>query len=166
MFYMGVLVPEGKVHSTWLSEHADFVSLFRRFLLWGGTRFSSLLGYPATHDDYMIYVEGVAGVRIIYTCLGFGLISAYTALLLGWPGRWQQRLISGAIGIVMIIVLNMMRLGGLAVLFVTGHYDLFDNVNHHDIFNGIVLFICFLLFVRHVRAADRANREVAPPSRE
>lgn len=161
--YAGLTIEGGELYSRFLAEHFDFITGFRDFLLWGGTWFTNLLGYPSSHDNYTIYVQGVAGVRIIYTCLGFSLMSAYTALLLAWPAGWRERVISLTVGTSIIILLNMIRLGGLAVLFVTGHYDLFENINHHDIFNGIVLVVCFVMFVIHVHYSDKHRlKDITP----
>jgi exosortase/archaeosortase family protein len=147
----GMTLPGGTFYSPFILEHFDFISTFRRFLLWGGAQFASLIGYPSGYSDYYLFVYGGARVRMVYSCLGFGLMSAYAALVLAWPAKWFYQLISLMIGWITIILLNMVRLGGLAVLYTTGNYGFFKYVNHHDLFNIIVLVTVFLMFVIHIK---------------
>src|SRR5882762_10983491 len=80
--YTGLITPGGRLNSIFLREHADFIGAFRRFLLWGGAQFAELIGYPSSFTDYTLFVRGGVGVRMIYSCLGFGLMSACAALVL------------------------------------------------------------------------------------
>ncbi len=142
--YTGFTIPGGTFYSPFLLEHADFVSPFRQFLLWGGAQFASLLGYPSGYTDYTMFVRGGSAVRMVYSCLGFNLMAAYAALVLAWPATWKYRAVSLVTGLVTIILLNMVRLGGLAVLYTNGHHSLFNYIDHHDLFNIIVIAIIFL----------------------
>jgi exosortase/archaeosortase family protein len=149
--YTGITVPGGKFYFPALFEYADVIGVFRRFLLWGGAQFASLIGYPSGYSDFTMYVHGQSGVRMVYSCMGFGLIAAFSALILAWPARLVNKLTSLVLGIVLIILLNMIRIGGLAVLFSKGYYEHFDFINHHDLFNIVVVVLIFLFFMWHVR---------------
>src|SRR6185369_4570776 len=67
--FEGLIVPGGRLYSPFLLQYFDFISPFRRFLLWGGARFASLLGYPSGYADYNLFVYGGSSVRMIYSCL-------------------------------------------------------------------------------------------------
>jgi len=158
----GLATPGGKLYSPFILEHLDFISVFRRFLLWGGAQFASLIGYPSGYTDYNLFVYGGSSVRMIYSCLGFSLMSAYAALILAWPAKWFRQAVSLVIGWVAIILLNMMRLGGLAVLYTTGNYGFFKYVNHHVLFNIIVLAAAILMFAIYIKySADKKIDSVA-----
>jgi exosortase/archaeosortase family protein len=152
--YTGLTIGGGRLYSRFLAEHLDFISLFRRFLLRGGALFASLIGYPSDYNDYILYVKDGSAVRMVYSCLGFGLMSAYAALVLAWPAKALHRIISLVLGTIIIIVLNMIRLGGLAVLYTTRHYGFFEYINHHDLFNIIVLVAVFIMFVIHLKYSE------------
>jgi exosortase/archaeosortase family protein len=130
--------------------------VFRRFLLWGGAQFAAVMGYPSDYTDFTMTVRGGSGVRMVYSCMGFGLIAAFAALVLAWPARLKNKLISLGVGIAIIIILNMIRIGGLAVLFSNGYYEHFDFINHHDLFNVVVVVLIFLFFAWHVRRGEKA----------
>jgi len=147
----GLTTMGGRLYSPFILEHLDFISSFRRFLLWGGAQFASLMGYPSGYTHYNLFVYGGSSVRMVYSCLGFSLMSAYAALILAWPAKWFYQALSLVMGLIAIILLNMMRLGGLAVLYTTGNYGLFKYVNHHDLFNIIVVVAAFLMFVIHIK---------------
>lgn len=149
--YTGLTVSGGKFFSPFFAEHADFIGAFRRFLLWGGVQFANLIGYPSGYTDYTMFIDGGLRVRMVYSCMGIGVMSAYVALILAWPARWWNRLISLCIGLAVIILINMVRIGALAILFSIGHHQLFRFINHHDVFNIVVVVMIFLLFVFHTQ---------------
>lgn len=153
--YTGLTVPGGRFYHPFFLEYADFIGAFRRFLLWGGAQLASLIGYPSGYSDYTMFIHGQSGVRMVYSCMGFGLMSAYAALILAWPAPWRNRIISLSAGLVCIILLNMIRIGGLAVLYSNGQHGLFSFINHHDVFNIVVIVIVFFFFVIHIQRATR-----------
>ncbi len=158
--YAGLTIEGGGLYSPFLAEHFDFISMFRRFLLWGGVQFASLIGYPSFHTDYFLLVRGGAGVQLVYSCLGLDLISAYVALVLAWPSKWIYKVVSSLLATATIILLNMVRLGGLAVLYTTGNYGFFEYINHHDLFNIIVLIVVFVMFVVHLKYTEGKNTKL------
>ena len=158
--YTGLTIPGG-LYSSFLDNHLDFISSFRSFLLWGGVQFASLIGYPADYIGLILYVRGGASVQLVYSCLGFGLMSAYMALVLAWPARWVYRAVSLLVGVAIIIILNMIRLGGLAVLYTTGNYGFFKYINHHDLFNIVVLLVVLILFILYVNYSHREEAKKA-----
>jgi len=155
--YTGLTIPGGRFYSPFLLEHADFISVFRRFLLWGGAQFASLIGYPADYTNYMLSIRNGASVRMVHSCMGFSLMSAYAALILAWSAKVLYRVASVVIGTIIIIVLNMIRLGGLAVLYTTGNYGFFKYINHHDLFNIIVLIAVLAMFIIHMNYTESKN---------
>jgi exosortase/archaeosortase family protein len=152
--FQGMTTMGGTLYSPFIFEHFDFIRSFRRFLLWGGAQFASLIGYPSGYNHYNLFVYGGSGVRMVYSCLGFSLMSAYAALILAWPSKWFHQAISLAAGLVIIILLNIVRLGGLAVLYSTGHNGFLKIIDHHTLFNIIVLIVAFLMFALHIKYAE------------
>lgn len=143
--YIGITSPGGRVYSPFLSEYLDLAGAFRRFLLWGGSLFAKMLGYPATYSDYRMHIEGGSGVKMVYSCMGYGIMSVYSALMLAWPASRNRMMLHLLGGLIMIIALNMIRIGGLAVLYTEGHHALFRFIDHHDVFN-IVVYTCILVY--------------------
>ncbi|MCC5927630.1 MAG: exosortase/archaeosortase family protein [Cyclobacteriaceae bacterium] len=143
--YIGITSPGGRVYSPFLSEHLDLAGGFRRFLLWGGSLFARMLGYPATYSDYHMHITGGSSVKMVYSCMGYGIMSVYSALILAWPSAWKRKILHLTGGLIMIILLNVIRIGGLAVVYTEGHYGFFRFIDHHDIFN-IVVYTCILIY--------------------
>jgi exosortase/archaeosortase family protein len=126
-------------------------------LLWGGSLFVSLLGYTSYYTEFYLVVPGGASVQLVYSCLGIDLIAAYVALVLAWPAK-QLKMVSVLLGTIIIIMLNMIRLGGLVVLYATKHDSLFQQINHHDLFNIIVLIVVLIMFAIHVKYVDHPRK--------
>jgi exosortase/archaeosortase family protein len=101
-------------------------------------------------------VPGGASVKLVYSCLGLDLIAAYVALVLAWPAK-QFKIVSVLLGTAIIITLNMIRLGVLVVLYATKHVRLFEYINHHDLFNIIMLVVVMVMFAMNVKYSDYKN---------
>jgi exosortase/archaeosortase family protein len=147
--YTGITVEGGNLYSPFLAEYFNVIALFRKFLLWGGSEFVYLMGYTSYYTEFFLVVPNGASVELVYSCLGLDLIGAYIALMCAWPAR-RFKLVSTLVGTAIIIVLNMVRLGGLVVLYATKHIGFFQYIDHHDLFNVFMLIIVLVMFAIHV----------------
>jgi exosortase/archaeosortase family protein len=149
--YTGVTIEGGKFYIPFLAEHVNLIGWFRTFLLWGGAQFTMLMGYSSFYSEYHLVVENGTSIHLVHSCLGLDLISAYLALVLAWPAQIAYKVVSSLLGVILIIVLNIIRLGGLGILFTRRSVGFFESVNHHDLFNIVVLLMVLAMFAVHVK---------------
>ena len=168
LFFQGLiaaLAPDGHLYWGWLHQNFDIVKGFRRFLMILSQYLVSLLGYQSSTSEYLLTIEGKS-VRLVYSCLGFGLTSALWALILAYPGRVISKIVACVLGFVMILTLNVLRIGGLAVLHATDRWSLFYHIDHHDFFNLVVVLFALMFFSIYLRlsrqskAIDQSNIHV------
>ena len=97
-------------------------------------------------------------------CLGISLMYVYSALVIAFPGSWKRKAAFVIFGCLGIQVLNILRFYGVAMLLAhdhSGNAYLAKNswmvVNHEDVFNYLVIFLIFLMFVFFARKLHRSD---------
>lgn len=124
----------------------------------------SLIGYNATLVfDKSIYHYGVFSLQIPggvqtfigFSCLGLGVSWVFATLIISGPGRKMMKTIYIFLGILIIFVLNVFRMGYLTwlgrdgTLFTNKTISVFGiwKLDHHDLFNIFIYIIILLLFI-------------------
>ena len=141
---IGLTSEEGSLYSPWVKNNFDIVAGFRQGLLAVSQKALESIGYETNRSGYDLRIADKSGIRLVYGCLGFELISGYTALVLAYPFAGWRTILFIALGIVLINVLNVVRIVALTILFSNGHTGDFNFLDHHDLFN-IAVVICLLV---------------------
>lgn len=144
--FTGLTVPHG-YYIPFLDQHLNYVRAFRNFLL----QSSAFLLRLAGHSTY-VYDQGIkmehGGVRLIYACLGFAILSFWWAMILAFPQTIKNKLLYFFGGTVIIITLNIIRITAVALVFNSDWGHAHRNVDHHLIFNIISYGILFYMLYR------------------
>ncbi|MCQ6957298.1 exosortase Y [Mucilaginibacter aquariorum] len=150
VFYLGVMSPEGKLYSVFLDEHLNFINWLRYVLIESSAVILNLLGYQTKTAADQMLVVGHNIVHIGYDCLGFGVMSFFTAFVIAYPGLLKTKLYFWGIGLLVIQMLNLSRFVILSIYWrPTKNVYMSD---HHTIFNiavYIVIAISLYFYTRH-----------------
>lgn len=93
----------------------------------------------------LLYVGNQMTVSVAGPCDGFALFLAFGWLLLAFPSpQWQSKIWFLPLGIIVISLLNMMRVGGLSL--VAMYLPEYVDLNHKYIFKILVYLAIFLLW--------------------
>ena len=87
-------------------------------------------------------ITGGSGIRLVYSCLGYGVMSFYSAFILAWPAKsFKKKWLPMFSGLLLIIFLNILRLALLPIIYT--EYPEAKNfpIDHHDIFNAVVYLV-------------------------
>jgi exosortase/archaeosortase family protein len=110
-------------------------------LIWGTSLICEVFNLRYLTNDTAIRIIGHGGIKIVYSCLGYGIISVLIAFSIAIPyQKIKQRLTYLFISIFLFSILNMIR------LFVVSYYARQAkkmNIDHHDVFN----WLCYLLIL-------------------
>jgi len=137
IFYFGVTAPGG-YYSAFLNDHLNYIRWLREGLLNISAQIINRLGFAAITDEYDLLVAGHGAIRLVYSCLGLGIISFFAAFVLSYPKRWKSKLIFLIAGILGIEILNIARFVLLALFWQRHGLIVLDQ---HAIFNMIVYVI-------------------------
>ena len=137
------------------SEYLNIVKWYRDLLLHGTRFFVEGLGYTTRiHDNFYIQINNWNQVVIVYSCLGFGVISFWTAFIISNTGNLKYKLFWLFGGIVALTFLNIIRIS----LLLISNYRSFANVipfDHHTMFNVLSYLLIFLLIWRYIKSQDK-----------
>ncbi|GAA4013974.1 archaeosortase/exosortase family protein [Hymenobacter fastidiosus] len=99
----------------------------------------------ASADPYMLLLNRQEVVHVGNPCNGLVLYALFTGFVLAFPGPVRRKLWFIPLGILAIYLLNIIRVGGLALNHLYYHESV--DFNHHYTFTFVVYGCIFLLWM-------------------
>jgi putative colanic acid biosynthesis acetyltransferase WcaF len=123
-----------------LHDHLNYIELWRSFNLQAASSILKILGHQVVISVTHLYVAPHGGFNLVYSCLGYGVMSSFTAFVISYPqthssGRLRFKGACLVGGLVIIQLLNILRLVSLAIFWNQRNSRYID---HHLLFNLIV----------------------------
>ncbi|HTB53368.1 MAG TPA: exosortase/archaeosortase family protein [Ferruginibacter sp.] len=147
---IGLAAPGG-YYSPFIHNYLDYVSWLRTALLYCSKVVLTIFGYNVFIDGaYIIRIHEGAAVRLVYSCIGFGVMSFWTAFIFANKVRWQKKTKWIIAGLAMIFLINVARIS-LLLVAVNENWPNVWNLNNHTLFNiaaYILIFTMIYLFDR------------------
>ena len=129
---IGVSAPGGKYYSEVVSRYADYPAWLRTGLLHTSAFVLRMAGHePKVEAPYKVRISNGRGVKLVYSCLGIGLLSFWMA------------------GIFLVNVGRLVML----VLSANGYWTWKTDTDHHTLFN----IACYLLILSMMLLFDRTE---------
>jgi len=136
IFYMGITAP-GNYYSPFLDEHLNYISGFRNILISISAWVLRLFDYQVYTSDTTLHALNAGGINVVYTCLGFGVMSFFVAFVIAWPEKSvKSKLLFIPAGLLLIQILNIARFILITLFWRTSPYR--SIVDHHTLFNLIL----------------------------
>ncbi len=135
--YIGIVSPGGKTYSPFLDQYADFPAWLTYFICQGAKGMLKLSGYDVYQRTFnTIAIPGSRGVSIIWACLGFGVMSFWTAFVTAHKAGWKYKFAWVGIGIALITGINIVR---IALIALANHHSwkAFQAIEPHFAFNVV-----------------------------
>lgn len=143
MAMIGLCAP-GKYYSPFADNYLNYISLLRASLLNAAKIITGLFGF-ATYfvNEYTLRVVNGSGIKMIYSCLGFGVMSFWTAFVLAGNQELSSKVKWLIMGLAILWAINVLRIS-LLLIANNKHWPipLFD---HHTWFNLLAYGLIFLL---------------------
>jgi len=153
IYYFGVTTP-GSHYIPFLADHLNYISWLRTLLLKSSAGLLNLMGFTAITDEFNLLVAGHGILRIVYSCLGLGVISFFAAFVIAFPAKTKSKLWFLPAGIVGIEALNVLRFVLLAIFWNKKEHHIVD---HHTIFNLLIYLIIACTLYFWVRREDKST---------
>ncbi|HTD98445.1 MAG TPA: hypothetical protein VK668_04130 [Mucilaginibacter sp.] len=157
IFFFGI-TSSGNHYNAFLAEHLNYIRGLRYLLLHISAQLLNWMGYTAITSDYELLVVGHGTIQLVYSCLGLGVMSFFTAFVIAYPKKLKAKLLFLASGIFIIQLLNILRFVLLA-LFWRKKGGLI--VDHHTIFNIIIYLIIAISIYFWVKHDDNRRTQKA-----
>jgi exosortase/archaeosortase family protein len=156
---IGLMAPGGR-YLPWLDEHLNYIKWLRTGILKSAKFIMQLLGYKMSMtDEYTLYITGANGIRLVYSCLGIGVMSFWIAFVTANKGNWKFKLKWVTGGLAIILISNITRISVLLAVK-NARWRPFLNIEHHTFYNMVSYTIILLLiffFIRKTNAASAAK---------
>lgn len=157
IFYFGTLLIIGlsskeNMYSPFVANYLDYVTPLRNLILNSSNFLLKQFNYSTIWDDqFTLGIEGGKSVRIVYSCVGYGVMSFWAAFILANDGSVKKKTIWLFAGSAMLLILNILRIF-LLILAVNAKSSFSFQLDHHVIFNVVAYALIFLLIFLYDRS--------------
>jgi len=158
IMFFGLTSPGGKHYVAFLDNHLNYIDGLRWLLLNGSAGILHWMGYVAITNKYELLVAGKGFIRVVYTCLGLGVLSFFAAFVIAYPKPLKAKLIFLLSGILGIQLLNLARFIGVA-LFWNRHRN--QIIDHHTLFNILIYIIIAVVLYFWIKAGNTHTKHAA-----
>ena len=165
MAYYGTLAIEGlsapgNHYSAFVAKYLNYPSALRASLLQGCRFFLGLLGYKVElFDTYYAGMAGGSVVKLVYSCLGVGVMSFWLAFVAANKGAMLKKLIWIVGGLLFIWLINILRIS-LVLLSANKHTKMPFNLDNHTFFNILAYTAIFLLMFFYDRSFKKTKSSI------
>ena len=159
---IGLTVPVGH-YNPFVAQYLDYPSLLRSSLLNGTRILAGVFGIDAyIRDAYHVTMVNGSGVHLVYTCLGYGLLSFWMAFIFANRGSFGKKIVWMLAGCFFIWLINVVRIT-LVLVAVNKNWRLRSTFDNHTLFNIVAyafIFFMIWLFQRSEKRAGIINDEL------
>ncbi len=141
-----------------ISNHLNYIDWLRDIILQGSQFFSRLMGIDCLikHPYLLEAIHFKRSVRIVYSCIGYGIMSFWVAFILANAGKMKRKLLWAAIGIMVILLINSLRVAIILYAQIK-HWPINKYADHHTTFNVIAYCILFILIGIYLNGDKKRN---------
>lgn len=141
----------GGYYIPFIDHYFNYISWLRASLLFALQLLFSLTGIAVYNKNiYTISIHNGSGLHIVYSCLGYGVMSFWAAFVLANGGSKLKKTGWLLLGLLVIWSINVMRLF-IFMLSNNNHWKIPFGVDHHTLFNVFAysgIFIMMYIFDR------------------
>jgi exosortase/archaeosortase family protein len=137
ILFFGLTTPGGH-YSPFLADYLNYIQALRWILLKCSALILRCFGFATITNNYELLVAGHGFIILVYTCLGLGVISFFSAFVLAYPKPRKAKIVFLLSGIFFIELLNIIRLVVLALFWDKRTGAIID---HHTIFNIFIYIV-------------------------
>lgn len=159
LFFTGIAVPGGS-YSPFIEKYLNITAWLRTSLMHGAKLLLSLFGTQTIREsEYVLRETGGKGIRLVYGCLGFGVMSFWTAYIAATAAVPVKKAWWFFGGLILIWIINVIRLSLVLQAQISGwHFPL--GLDHHTWFNitaYLAIFVMMYFFEKSIEIKQEAS---------
>lgn len=144
-----------------MARYLDFIPAFRNSLLQSSKYFLQLFGYEAYQPDHIhLSLAGSRSVQLVYSCLGYGVMSFWLAFVFANNGSWKKKAAWMLGGSVVLYIINVVRIS-LTLLGNSKKWHWPFGWDNHTWFNIAAYGAIFLMIWLYDRGGRRTQKDRA-----
>jgi exosortase/archaeosortase family protein len=141
------LSAHGGYYSSVVHDYFNYPAWLRKALLKTSQFFLETMAYKTEMpDEYKVRMVGGKGVRMVYSCLGIGVMSFWIAFMLANETGIKKKIFFTLFGTAFIFLINV---GRIMLLFVTANKGkkMPFGIEHHTLFTVASYILIMLLII-------------------
>lgn len=150
---IGLSTPES-YYSPFVAGYLDYVSLLRSSLLYASKGLLSVFNFNTVFRDKYTLMSGNSGIRMVYTCIGYGVMSFWAAFIIANKGTWKRKTIWIIGGLFALWCINVLRIS-LLIVALNKNWAMPLGLDHHTWFNIVAYALIFLMIYLYDRSMAR-----------
>lgn len=148
---IGLSTPES-YYSPFVAKYLDYVNFLRSSLLHVSQALLSLFNFNTTFTDKYTLMSSHGGIRMVYSCVGYGVMSFWAAFVVANKGGWRKKIVWLLAGWLLLCIINVLRISILLVA-INKSWEMPLGWDHHTWFNIIAYLLIFLLIYFYDRSS-------------
>jgi exosortase/archaeosortase family protein len=166
LLYFGTLLIIGlsskeNLYSPFVATYFDFITPLRLSILQSAEYILTFFGHSTIwSDQYTLGLEGGRSVRMVYSCIGYGVLSFWAAFILANTREAKVTALWLISGWALLWALNVLRIVFLLLAINNSRESEFE-VDHHTLYN-IMAYCCIFLMIFFYDRAKRRRLEPLP----
>jgi len=152
--FIGITTP-GRFYNQWLDQHLNYIRYWREFNISSVATLLNLMGYEVKKSLFNLHVTGRAGFRLVYSCLGYGIMSVFTAFIMAYSKSIRSKLLFLLLGALSFQSLNLLRL-----LLITLYWRPGYMINLHFLFNLLIYSIMGFMIIIWIRSGNQYGNKI------
>ncbi len=153
-FWIGVTSP-GNHYCKFCDDYFNYIKWLRNSILKAAEILCNIFGYKATKLNN-ITIEGVSGFKVtmVYSCIGYGILSFWTAFTITYPSAFKRKIKWLFGGLICLWFANVVRIC-LLLIYVNNVKNIHSFPKHHlayTIVTYVIVFILIYFFVKEKKA--------------
>jgi len=139
--FIGITTPGG-YYLEGVDHHLNYIKAWRSFDISCTALLLRGFGHEVLTEKVSLHVSGRSGFILVYSCLGYGVLSVYAAFILAYPKSIKEKITFLVAGIIGFQLINIMRLCLIALYWKST--PMMFKLNAHEVFNYLTytLIIC------------------------
>jgi len=138
LIYIGITSP-GHYYLSFLDKHFNYINSWRSFSISSAAYILKILGYHVSTNENHLINHGFSGFRLVYSCLGYGIMSCFAAFVIAFPKSAWSKILFLVAGLTAIQLLNTLRFILISIYYQAQTPAL--PIDHHDIFNYVIYLV-------------------------
>ncbi len=145
---------EGGNYSPFVAKYLDIASWTRDLLLFSTKIVVRIFGYETYREsEYIFRISGGGGIKIVYSCLGFAVMSFWIAYTIASKAELNKKIIWLFSGLLILWIINVIRIS-LVLIGTTKNWRFPFGWDHHTWFNIIAygaIFTMMYFFEKNIK---------------
>jgi exosortase/archaeosortase family protein len=151
----------GRYYIPAIEKYFNYVKWLRQSLMASTQWLLSLRGVDTYYkSEHVLSQVGGRGIKLVYSCLGLGIMSLWLAFVVAWTSPLKRKLIWIIGGLFIIWLLNITRLT-LFLYAINQYWKMPFGIDHHTWFNIVAYGAIFLMMYLFTKSkVKRQNPKV------